>query len=96
MNTMNIANTQTKTRSPYIRINISVPKDIVDAVKNRTTNVSKYISEATSEKIRRDEIVKAMEELRNSPPTFQDIEDPSAFIRELRAGDEERMKRLGV
>ncbi len=96
MNTMNIDSTQTKTQSSYIRINISVPKDIVDAVKNRTANVSKYISEATSEKIRRDEIVKAMEELRNSPPTFQDIEDPTAFIRELRAGDEERMKRLGV
>ena len=86
----------TQTNTPYIRINISVPKDVVDAVKSRTTNLSRYISDAMREKIRREEIEKAMEELRNSPPTFENIDDPVAFIRELRAGDEERMKRLGI
>ena len=88
--------TPTQIPSSYVRINISVPQELVTAVKKRTTNVSKYISDAMQEKLRREEIAKTIDELRNHPPTFQAIDDPTAYIRSLRAGDEERMKRLGI
>ncbi len=84
------------TTSDVIRLSITVPRSLVKDLKTEVNNLSKYITEAILERRKREQREKAWQELLSAPPTFTEIDDPVAFIRELRAGDEERMKRLGV
>ena len=84
------------TTSDVIRLSITVPRSLVNDLKTEVNNLSKYITEAIQERRKREQCEKAWQELLAAPPTFTEIDDPVAFISELRAGDEERLKRLGV
>jgi post-segregation antitoxin (ccd killing protein) len=89
-------NTIMNTAAGYARLNITLPKDITEYMRRNTKNISKYVSEAISERVAREKREKAFREIVAGPPSFDDIEDSVAYVRELRAENEERMKRIGV
>lgn len=86
------------TVSPIVRVNISLPETVVIRVKKRTRRggMSKFLSEAAEEKLAREEREQALRELADAPPTFTNITESGAYIRQLRATDEERLKRFGL
>ena len=84
------------TVTEYARLNITVPKDIADYMRRHTSNISKYISDAISERIAKERREKAFREILAGPPSFTEVGDSVEYVRKLRAGDEERTKRLGL
>lgn len=80
----------------YTRINITIPKNIVAYLKNNTENMSKYISEAISERITRERKEKALKEILAAKPTFEDVKDGTTYVRSLRSVDKKRDERLGL
>jgi len=80
----------------YTRINLTMPKEIVEHLKRHTENMSKYISEAVRERIARDKREKALREILAAKPTFTNVKDGTTFVRELRSDDKKRDKRLGL
>ncbi len=92
----NIMSITMNTTSDVIRLSITIPRSLVNDLKTDVDNLSKYITEAIQERRKQEQREKAWQELLDAPPTFTEIDDPVAFIRDLRAGDEERLKRLGV
>lgn len=82
----------------FVRINISMPSDLVKDIKKSVPSrgVSRFISEAAKEKIRKEEREKAFKELLDAPPAFTDIKDSVAYIRKMRRLDEKRLRRLGI
>lgn len=81
-----------------IRIDITVPKDVVSEVKKRTSKrgVSQFFTEAAKEKLAKEKREKALKEILAAPPAFTDIKDSVAWIRKSRRLDNKRMKRLGI
>ena len=84
------------TTTGYTRLNITLPKDVAEYVRSNTKNISKYISEAISERVAREERQRAIHDILSEPPSFTDIDDSAVYVRELRAVDKERDKRLGL
>lgn len=84
--------------SNYVRVNVSLPRDLVRELKEKVParGISKFISEAASEKIEKAKRIKAFKELLELPATFTDIKDSAAYIRKMRHLDEKRAKRLGI
>ena len=84
-------NTQTNTR-----MNISAPAWFVNKLKRTVgnRNMSKFLVEAGEEKLRREARLQAMEEVRQFGPTFTEIDDAAAYVRDLRASDTERATRF--
>lgn len=81
-----------------VRINISIPFELAKDLKKISPKrgVSKFLSEAAEEKIRRDKREKALEELLAGPPAFLDIKDSAKWVRNLRRRDLRRLERLGI
>jgi len=84
------------TAAGYTRVNLTIPKDIIEYLKRHTENMSSYISEAVRERIAREKREKALREILAAHPTFTDVKDGTAFVRELRSVDKKRDKRLGL
>ncbi len=84
-------NTQT-----VVRVNVTIPKGIIEDVKrlDAKRSISKFASEAMSEKLAREKRERALTAILAGPPTFTDIEDSTAYVRALRTEDRERDKRL--
>lgn len=84
--------------SPVVRVNVTLPQSVVLKVKKRARRggMSKFLLEAAEEKLAREEREQALRELKDAPPTFTNITDSGAYVRQLRAADEERLKRLGL
>jgi post-segregation antitoxin (ccd killing protein) len=80
----------------YTRVNLTIPKDIIEYLKHNTENMSKYISEAVKERIAREKRQKALSEILAEKPTFTDVKDGTTYVRELRSVDKTRDKRLGL
>lgn len=64
--------------------------------RTRRGGMSKFLLEAAEEKLAREEREQALRELADAPPTFTGITDSGAYIRQLRASDEGRLKRFGL
>ncbi|OGG14335.1 hypothetical protein A2773_03490 [Candidatus Gottesmanbacteria bacterium RIFCSPHIGHO2_01_FULL_39_10] len=81
-----------------IRIDITVPEDVVREVKRITSKrgVSQFFTEAAREKLAREKREKALKEILAAPPAFTDIKDSVTWIRKSRRLDEKRMRRLGL
>lgn len=97
--TINISNTYNNPHmihTEYIKVTLSIPKRIIDDLKDSTNNMSKYVSEAIEEKRLKERREQAWQELLAAPPTHTEIDDPVQYIIDLRKGDDERMKRLGL
>jgi post-segregation antitoxin (ccd killing protein) len=84
------------TATGYTRINLSMPKELVEHLKRHTENMSKYISEAVHERITREKREKALREMLAAKPTFTNVKDGITYVRELRSEDKKRDKRLGI
>jgi len=84
------------TATGYTRVNLTIPKDIIEYLKRHTENMSSYISEAVRERIAREQREKALREILAAKPTFTDVRDGTTFVRELRSVDKKRDKRLGL
>jgi post-segregation antitoxin (ccd killing protein) len=84
------------TATGYTRINLSMPKELVEHLKRHTENMSKYISEAVRERMTREKREKALREILAAKPTFTSVKDGTTFVRELRSEDKKRDKRLGI
>ena len=84
------------TATGYRRINLTMPKELVEHLKRHTENMSKYISEAVRERIVRDKREKALREILAAKPTFTNVKDGATFVRELRSVDKKRDERLGL
>ncbi len=82
------------TATGYTRINLTIPKEIVDHLKRHTENMSKYISEAVRERIAREKRDKALRDILDAKPTFTHVKDGRTYVRELRAADKKRDSRL--
>lgn len=81
-----------------VRVNVSLPFELVKDLKKISPKrgVSKFLSEAAEEKMRRDKREKALKELLAGPPAFPDIRDSAKWVRDLRKRDLGRLKRLGI
>lgn len=84
------------TATNYARVNITLPKDIADYVRKNTENISKYIADALNERIAREKRENAVTAILSGPPSFTDIDDSTAYVRELREEDKKRDERLGL
>ena len=86
------------TTSNYIRVNVSLPRDLVKDLKEKipSRGISRFLSNAAAERIAEEEREKAFKELLEAPPSFPDIKDSVAYVRKMRRLDEKRMKRLGL
>jgi len=82
----------------YIRVNVTLPSDLVKELKEivPSRGVSKFLSEAAIEKMKREKRDRALKELLKGPPAFPDIKDSVSYVRKMRRLDEKRMKRLGI
>jgi Arc/MetJ-type ribon-helix-helix transcriptional regulator len=84
------------TATTYTRINLTIPKEIVEHLKRHTENMSKYIREAVRERMAREKREKALREILAAKPTFTHVKDSTSYVRELRAADKKRDARLGL
>lgn len=84
--------------SHVIRINVSLPSDLVKDLKKRVARrgLSRFLTDAARAKIKLEEREKAFRELLEAPPAFPQIKDSAAYIHTMRRLDEKRLKRLGV
>ncbi len=80
----------------YIKVTFSIPKTIVEDLKHNTDNMSKYVTDAIAERRAYEKRVRAIDTVQKLGPAFPQITDASAYIRELRAENDERTDRLGV
>lgn len=80
------------------RINITMPEETAKKLRSVVPErgLSRFLTEAVKEKIKKIEREKALKEILAMPPTFTDIKDSSRWIRKMRRLDEKRMKRLGI
>jgi post-segregation antitoxin (ccd killing protein) len=84
------------TATGYTRINLTIPKEIVEHLKRHTDNMSKYISEAVRDRIARDKREKALREILAAKLTFTKVKDGATYVRELRSVDKKRDARLSL
>ena len=84
------------TATGYTRINLTIPKEIVEHLKHHTENMSKYISEAVRQRIARETREKALREILAAKPTFTNVKDGTTYVQELRSVDKKRDERLGL
>lgn len=82
-----------------VRINISLPSDLVKALKKQTRSrgLSKFLAVAAEEKIIKEKRENALKEILKAPPAFTFLKGKNAavnWVRKLRAEDNGRLKRL--
>jgi len=79
-----------------VRLNVSLPKPIVEALKRnmRARTASGFIAAAIEEKLAREQREEAWNHFLTLPPTLTQIADPVQWVDDLRAEDEERLKHL--
>ena len=82
-----------------IRVNISLPSDLVKDLKKRTSprGVSRFLTEAAREKIAKESREKAFKEILEAPSAFTFLKGKNAavnWVRSLRKEDEKRLKRV--
>jgi hypothetical protein len=84
--------------SPVTRINISLPEDVITMLKKYVPErgLSRFLTEAASEKITRMKREEALKILSSAAPTFTQIPNASLYIHKLRRESEKRSKRLGI
>lgn len=85
--------------SNYVRVNISLPSDLVKELKEKVPSrgVSKFIADAAREKVEREKRDRAFKELLEAPPAFTFLKGKNAavnWVRKSRREDEKRLKRI--
>lgn len=85
----------------YVRMNVSLPRSLVKDLKEKIPprGISRFLSDAASEKMKAIARDKALKELLAAPPAFTFLKGKNAavrWVRKMRRLDEKRMKRLGI
>jgi predicted proteasome-type protease len=82
--------------SDTIRINITVSKKLLDELKKdvKKGDVSNFFEQAVEEKLKKDRINNAWQQLLEIPPLFEEVKDPVEWVRELRKTDDKRLKNI--
>lgn len=85
--------------SNYVRVNISLPSDLVKELKEKVPyrGVSRFLSEAAIEKMEKEKRDRAFKELMKAPPAFTFLKGKNTavnWVRKLRGADEKRLKRV--
>ncbi|MDQ3238961.1 MAG: hypothetical protein M3P33_00415 [bacterium] len=77
------------------RLTITVPKDLIQDVKDATTQrgISSFIVEAIKNEITRRKRENALKRFALLPPASPEISDPVAYINKLREESENRLHR---
>lgn len=83
----------------FVRINISLPADLVSELKKVVPprGVSRFLANAARERIAHIEREKALKELLDAPPTFTFLKGKNAavkWVRALRKEDNKRLERI--
>lgn len=85
------------TATRYARLNITIPKSLAVTLKETTTNISKFITVAVTERIAQERRLKAIEELAKLPPAFPEIKNSAKYIHDMRRNEmKKRDKKLGL
>jgi hypothetical protein len=84
--------------SESVRINITISKELLKELKDniKKGDLSNFLEEAAEEKLRKELQQKALTELFDESPVFEDIKDPVKWVRELRNKDNKRLKRAKI
>ncbi len=87
------------TSSNYVRMNVSLPKDLVKDLKTNipARGISKFMANATREEINRMKREKALKEILAAPPAFTFLKGKNAavrWVRKMRREDNKRLKRI--
>src|SRR5262249_9126575 len=84
--------------SNVIRVNVSMPKNLLSELEKYVPSGSKsgFVAQAVEKELALLKRKKAFEEFAKLPSTFTDIEDSVAYVRNIRAESEKRLKRFGV
>lgn len=82
--------------STVAHLNITFPKELIFRLKrvNKPRGISRFLAEATREKLDREEAKKALGQLLGAPKTFSKIEDSVRYIRKTRLLDDKRLRHL--
>jgi post-segregation antitoxin (ccd killing protein) len=84
------------TGTTYTRVNLTIPKDIIEYLRRHSENMSRYISEAVRARIAREKKERALREILSTKPTFTAVSDGATFVREARSADKQRDRRRGL
>jgi len=84
--------------APTVRVNISLPKPLLTRLKNSLPNrgLSQFLTQAAKEKLDQRETKQALDQLVQSPKSFDQVKDAIAFVNQNRATDDKRSRRLGL
>jgi metal-responsive CopG/Arc/MetJ family transcriptional regulator len=79
-----------------IRVSVTLPRKTLEGLKRRVTGrtMSRFVAEAIEEKLERERKEEAWRQFMELPPTLTEITDPTQWVNNLRAEEEERLKRL--
>lgn len=85
--------------SNYVRMNVSLPKNLVEKLKEeiKPRGISKFIADATDEKISQKIREKVLKELLEAPPAFTFLKGKNAavnWVRKMRREDNKRLERI--
>ncbi len=82
----------------HVRMNISLPSELVENLRKTVPprGISRFIAQASLEKIERLRRDEAFKKLLAGPPAFPHIKNPYKWVRKIRKNDLIRLKKLGV
>lgn len=85
-------------QSEYVRVNATVKRSHLESYRTIITNpnISKLLNETLAEKVAHQKRMQALETLSRLGPSFPHINNPSAYIREMREEDEKWAERIGI
>lgn len=94
----NIYNPMQVHSSSSIRINISIPKHLVSELESYVPSGRKsgFIAQAVEKELAVLKRSQALKDFDDLPPSFTNVEDSTTYVRNLRAENEKRLKRLGL
>jgi metal-responsive CopG/Arc/MetJ family transcriptional regulator len=77
--------------SPITRVNITIPKDLIDELEKEVPNrgKSRFITKAIKEKLARERREKAFMEIHDAPSAFPHIKNTAKYVSQMRKKDDE-------
>lgn len=85
------------TQSDTVRYNIVAPRTLdADLRIYARNNINQYVLTAVQKQIDEDKRLAAFKAMLSLPPTFTQIDNPVAWVEELRESDEERLTRFDI
>lgn len=84
------------TVSKNIRVNLTIPTDVIMYLKRHSKNMSEFFSIAARSQIAREKREKALKEILEAKPVFADVKDGTTYVHEIRSIDKKCDERLNL